>query len=376
MSDKTFDTLVVGGGIIGLSIAYECARHGMCTVLLERSELGRESAAAAGIVPAGHDTSTRPAYERLLGLGSELYPELSQRLCKETTIDNGYQRCGGLELARNASEAEELRWESEQWTAQGINWRRLTTEQVGKLEPSVTTDLEAAYELPETARLDPSRHLQALAAACRHHGAHLVANAGDCELVVDGQRVVGAQARDGKTFHAETTVVAAGSWTRTALAGLDVDIHVRPVRGQIALLAPEQHVVRRIVMWGRKYLVPKEDGGVIVGSTEDEAGFQKHCTVEGISGLLAGAMVMAPSLARARFASHWAGLRPASADGLPWLGPVPGYTGILVAAGHYRLGLQMAPATARVVFELVSAAPPCLPIDDFRLDRPSTAPQP
>ena len=371
MFEKPSDVVVVGGGVIGLSVAYACARDGLRVTLLERGGLGQEASwAGAGILPPGHHASARSPYAALLGMSSEMYAELSDELRERTGIDNGYRRCGGLEIGFDDEDAHALRSAAGHHAKQGVLWQELTPGEARELEPALLGPFQVAYHVPGMAQLRNPRHLKALAAVCAQHAAQLVTGAAVAGFEVEQDRVVGVRTSAGRCA-AETTVVTAGAWSGGLLESLGVTLPVRPIRGQIALLATDTPQIQRVVMMGKRYLVPRPDGRVLAGSTEEDVGFDKRPTCDGIRGLLDMAAEIAPVLAQARIERTWAGLRPGSADSRPYIGPVPGYRGILVATGHFRSGLQLAPATGLLVRQLIAGDPPAVPLDAFRIDRPA-----
>jgi glycine oxidase len=173
---------------------------------------------------------------------------------------------------------------------------------------------------------------------------------------------------------ADQFLVAAGAWTDTLLDQVGWCPGVHPVRGQIALLNTSRPLFRRILLDGARYLVPRPDGRVLVGSTEEDAGFDKRTTAGAIADLLALAGSLVPALAEAHVERCWAGLRPGSPDGLPFLGPVPGIDNLLVAAGHFRAGIQLSPGTGLVMKDLLLGRKPGVSLEPFRLDRKTASP--
>jgi glycine oxidase len=371
MSEKSSDVLIVGGGVIGLSIAYYCARDGLSVTVLERGALGRESSwAGAGIIPAGRGDTARSAYAKLLGTSSEMWPRLSADLREETGTDNGYLRSGGFEIGFDQADSHALRSAAGHYAKEGVTWRELSPAAVRDIEPALTGPFVVAYHIPEMAQVRNPRHLKALAAACARRGVRLVTGAQVIGFDRDGDRVLGARTLD-TTFAAGTTVVTAGAWSGGVLDTLGVTLPVKPIRGQIALIAsdPGAPGLRRIVMMGREYLVPRCDGRVLVGSTEEDVGFDCRPTPAGIRGLLEMAIAIAPSLGSATLERTWAGLRPGSPDSKPFIGPAPGVRSLFVAAGHYRAGLQLSPITGLVIKQLIVGEPPAVPLDACRIDR-------
>ena len=165
-------------------------------------------------------------------------------------------------------------------------------------------------------------------------------------------------------------VVAAGPWSAALLEGVGVTVATPPIKGEIVLLRGDRRLLTRIVEHGKNYLVPRDDGRILVGATEEEAGFDTRSTPAGVRALLGEALELCPILAEAEVERSWAGLRPGSIDTRPYLGIAPGYDNLIVATGHKRAGLQLAPATAEVIADLVLGRPPRIDLSSFRIDRP------
>ena len=185
---------------------------------------------------------------------------------------------------------------------------------------------------------------------------------------------VDAVQTDQEPLSAGQFLVTAGAWTDRLLQPMGRPLGVRPVRGQIALLQTDEVRSRPILLMGKRYLVPRGDGLVLVGATEEAAGFDARPTASAIAGLLDFAAELVPALAGAALVRCWAGLRPGSPDGLPFLGVVPDYDNLYVAAGHFRAGIQLSPATGRAMTDLLLGRKPFVPLEAFRLDRPPAPP--
>jgi glycine oxidase len=180
--------------------------------------------------------------------------------------------------------------------------------------------------------------------------------------------VTGVRTLNG-SLRAERFLLASGAWTEALLEQVGWRPGIRPIRGQIALLNSRAPLFRRILLWGARYLVPRPDGRVLIGSTEEDAGFDKRTTAGAVSELLSLACDLVPGLSEAHLERCWAGLRPGSPDGLPFLGRVPGLDNLFVAAGHFRAGLQLSPATGLVMHELLLGRATTVALEPFRLDR-------
>ena len=360
------DVLVLGGGAIGLSCAWFLAREGVRVEVVDKGDLGQEASwAGAGILPPGNPVRARHPLDRLRAHSAALFPDLSAELRERTGIDNGYLRCGGLELVGPESDVG-----SEEWAGEGVACERLDGQQLRRLEPALAEGLGRAYHLPDLAQLRNPRHLKALAADCASRGVRLSPGCPVHAFECQGSKVVAAHTATGRR-PAGRFLLAAGAWSDALLAPLGWRPGIRPVRGQIVLLNTRTPLFRRVLLHGARYLVPRPDGRVLVGSTEEDAGFDKRTTAAAVADLLRLGVGLVPALAGAHLERAWAGLRPGSPDGLPFLGPVPGFDNLFVAAGHFRAGLQLSPATGVVMTELLLGRPTTVPLETFRLDRAS-----
>jgi glycine oxidase len=362
------DVLIVGGGVIGLTTAYFLARESVSVQVLDKGDFGQEASwAGAGILPPGSSQRPRAPFEQLRAHSAALFPTLSGELRERTGVDNGYLRCGGLVFAdtESASTAEE-------WRSEGIAFELVDGQRLRHLEPAVG-ELGAAYHLPDMAQVRNPRHIRALLAGCQCLGVHLQPGCPVSSLEMQGKRVTAVRTDRGP-LTAGQFLLAAGAWSEPLLQATGWQPGIHPVRGQIALINTRVPLFQRILLWGARYLVPRPDGRVLVGSTEEDAGFDKRTTTRAISDLLALACLLVPCLAEAHLERCWAGLRPGSPDGLPFLGAVPGFENLFVAAGHFRAGIQLSPATALVMRELLLSEPTTVPLESFRLDRAPSRP--
>lgn len=369
------DVLILGGGVIGLSLAYDLSNRGRkVTVLEQNAEVGRESSwAGAGILPDAVVRSTDSPLEQLAGHALVLHRQWAARLKQETGIDNGYRVCGGVHLAEDAATETALEAEIGDWRAQGLRIDTLDTANVAEIEPSLTDAVRSgrvrsAYYLPNEAQVRNPRHVQALFTACVQRGVELVCDAAVQDFRVQSGKVTEVVTSRG-SFSAGQIVLCGGAWTGRLAERLGLNVAVRPIRGQIALLHPAQPIVRRTIMSGRRYFVPRDDGRILVGSTEEDVGFDKSNTAAAIADLLHFAVTLVPQLRDAPLERTWAGLRPYSADGLPYLGEVPGLSNAFVAAGHYRWGLTLSTATAVCLAQRLCGEQPLVDLRAFRLDR-------
>lgn len=366
------DVLIIGGGAIGLSLAYELAGQGARVRVVDRGQLGQESSwAGAGIIPPGSADPQAHSLDQLAALGAKLHPEWSQQLRAETGIDNGYRPCGGLYLARDAATHKELESFRITWRTQGITFHTLTPGQLADVEPNLAPPL-AIDLLRDEAQLRNPRHVKALAIACQRRGVELSPGIEAGDFVASGTRITAVDTTGGK-IEAGQVCICGGAWSRLIASRLGVSLGVRPIRGQIVLLDRGATVLNHIINDGPRYLVPRDDGRVLVGSTEEDVGFEKRNTAEALRGLFEFAVSLVPQLGAARFERAWAGLRPASLDGLPYLGRVPRYDNAWLAAGHFRAGLSMSCSTAVVMAQAMLGKQPQIDLTPLRVDRERAA---
>lgn len=371
---RTYDGLMIGGGVIGLSLAYELAGHGWRVAVLERQAPGREASwAGAGILPPANRATARHPFDQLRGLSVELHASWAARLADETGIDTGYRKCGGIYVGRTFGEAASLHGWAGLLQEEQVRIQRLDDRELAECEPALAGALSerrvrTAYFLPDEAQLRNPWHLKALIAACQRRGVTLLADTEALDWRIEAGRVAAVETSTGPVT-ADRYCVTAGAWTQRLLARIGASAAVLPMRGQMLLFATDRPVCRRIVNDGPRYLVPREDGHLLVGSTEEEVGFDKRTTEAGLDDLRRFAFELVPALRDARLVDSWAGLRPASFDGLPYLGRVPGIANLFVAAGHFRSGLYLSPATAVVLGQLMRDRPPDVDLTPFSLLR-------
>lgn len=358
------DVLIIGGGVIGLTTAYELAREGVRVALVDRHEPGREASwAGAGILPpANYELATTP-FNQLLWLSRQLYTGLSYELGQLTGIDNGYRECGGVELASHVSPVT-----IQSWRDDSIEFERLCSTALRSKEPGLSANVEDGYFLPQMAQVRNPRHLKALLAACVSLGVDLLPGTAIRSWRRNGERIAAAVSERGE-LAADQFLIAGGAWSDELLAPLGIHLGIVPVRGQIVLFNPGRVLLKMIVMAGRDYLVPRDDGRILVGSTEEHAGFVKETTAEAIGELSRWAKSLVPALADAPMEAAWAGLRPGTRDDLPYLGQVPGTSNLYIAAGHFRSGLMLSPGTGWVMAQLMMNQWPEIDLAPFALDR-------
>jgi len=342
--------IVIGGGIIGSSIARELAGAGCRVTLLERDKVGSEaSSAAAGILcPQLEAESASPLLD--LGLDSlALFDDFVAALHRETGIDPELDTGGTLlpDMTRDDAQASEriFRWQS----GAQLPIERLSAREIAGLESQLSENILGGILFPKTRRVDPVALTRGLVLSARSRGVEIREGCPVVSLRFSGERVSGVVLASGQTLEADTTVLASGAWSSALVPG--VRVKVVPVRGQMLVLETHRAPRRHVLVTPRAYLVFRRDGTVLVGSTTELAGFKKGVAPKAMMKLIASALALDPTLESAEFAGAWSGLRPGTSDGLPLLGPVS--PGLVAATGHYRNGILLAPITAALITEWI-----------------------
>jgi len=371
---QKYDCIIVGAGAIGLSIAYELSRHQMRICVLDQAEPGKQTSwAAGGILPPADQRQAHDSIGRLRGLSHRLYPEWASDLRRETGIDVEYRVCGGLYLSRGAGETASLIAAVKQWRSDGINVEEVDSSDLGRLEPVLgdlaeSASVRRAYWLADEAQVRSPRLTKALIIACRARGVEVL---GDRRVVAfqrqDGEAVAVTTSQE--SLQAERFCVTAGAWTRQLMLPVNLSLELYPWRGQMALLSGEPGLLKCVVNEGPNYLVPRLDGRILAGSTVEEVGFDCTTTEEAIAELGRFVAELAPRLAELPVEATWAGLRPSTGDGLPFIGKVPGLRNVYLAAGHFRSGVHLAPGTAVIVSQMMRGEPCTVDPTEFRLER-------
>ena len=344
-------------------------REGVRPTVLDRREHGREASwAGAGLIPPPAESSLR---QPLLDLGSwsaRLYPPWSEWLRAETGIDIGYRRTGGVDVAWTDLENQELMAAAGRWKALGIAFERLPRGDFMRVEPALNPALKSVYFLPDRAQVRNPRLLRALMAAITQRGGRLVPRCSVEGFQLRGGRVTAVNTSEA-VLPCGTVIVAAGPWSGALLHPIGVHAPTTPFKGQIVLLQANRPLIGRIVEHGHNYLVPRDDHRILVGATEEDVGFNTTPTEHDTRALVDWAVRVCPVLTEAEVEATWAGLRPGSFDSKPYIGRALGFENVIVASGHKRAGLQLAPATAELVADLVLERQPRLDMTSFRLDR-------
>ena len=358
---RTADVVVVGGGVIGCAIARELGRRGVRTIVVERGEVGGEATRAAAGMVAPQAESTGPGPLLRLGIASRArYGAWTEALVGESGIDVEYRTDGIVYVALTAADARVLAARARWQRAAGLRVERLADPR--RLVPSLSPRVRMAFHFPDDHRVNNERLATALAVAARRAGAEVLERTPVAAVRARRGKVEGVDTGSGP-IDAPVVVNAAGAWA--GALGLPPGVSpppVFPVRGQILVLRGGVDTIPRPLYSRRGYAVPRVDGRVLAGSTLEDAGYEKRVTAGAAAGILAAACAMAPVVGGMTLETAYAGLRPATPDHRPIIGPAPGVAGLLYATGHYRSGILLAPITAEAIADLVVEGRTALPL--------------
>jgi len=365
------DVVIVGGGVMGSACAWELARRGRRVVVLERSVPGAEaSSAAAGILGAQLEAQSKGPLVTLARESRRLYPGWVRDLRRATDIDVGFRACGALEVTRTLAEARRVakRTAWQKPTPRLLDRRALT-----RREPALGPGMAAAVAFDADARVDPRALFRALHIAAARSGVEFRSGAYVRRVTTVNGRATGVMLDDGSVVAARDVIVAAGSWT-TLVEGLGIAPGaVVPARGQIVELETPEPLLTSVIVGPRAYLVPRDDGRVLVGSTMEFVGYRREVTAGAVRDLLDAAIELVPGLATAGVKQSWSSFRPYTQDQLPLIGGTP-TPHLWLASGHHRNGILLAPVTAAVVAALVLGKRPRIALGPFAPDRALSLP--
>lgn len=358
MTRTSHDVAIVGGGVIGMLVARELSDEGLTVALFERGPCGGEASwAGGGIVSPLYPWRYLDAVTALASRAQEAYPSLSAALLEETGIDPELEPCGLLMLDAE-DEAEALAWARRK----GRRMQSVDREFLQARQPALARAFRRGLWMPDVANVRNPRLVQALKRSLEQRGVVIREHheAGDVTRLhgaVDALWVRDSAGEEHRVV-ADHYVFCAGAWTGRLLRGIGQPIAVEPVRGQMLLFELPERILHEIVLHQGRYLIPRRDHHVLVGSTLEHTGFDKQTTRDALDSLRQSAERMLPALQGVPVKRQWSGLRPAAPGGVPFIGRLPGLDNAWVNAGHYRNGLVLAPASARLLADLMTDAQP------------------
>lgn len=369
------DAVIIGGGVIGLSIAREIKRAGVGCVVVERANLGHAAShAAAGMLAPQAEANERDAFFRLAHESRRMYPLFAAELREETGVDIELDETGTLYLAYTDEEVDELARRFAWQRAAGLAVERLSAAEALHRESHLSPAVRGALLFPEDGQVENRRLTHALAASCANRGVGLLTDTEVlrietiCESTAEAPGVCAVITSRGR-IATKLVIVAAGAWASKFCAPYSSGFTIEPVRGQMLCFQATPPIVRYVIYSPRAYLVPRHDGRLLVGATVEHAGFDTRVTAHGLRTLTEGALEISALIGDLPFREAWAGLRPRTTDGLPVIGRSTETHGVIFATGHYRNGILLAPITARLVRELIKSNITPESLQDFSPNR-------
>jgi glycine oxidase len=362
------DVLIVGGGVIGWSIAYYLSQAGCAVCLLDpRKQGGNASRVAAGLICPSPQLTKETPFTRIALASVRLFPSLRDELASASGIDIQLRTCGTLRIATSEEQAVHQKKRLPAQQKLGINLSWLEPEEVRNIEPAITVPLFGAVYGPEEGHIAGPRLMQAYRiAALRQNVRQEPVKA--LRLLVKGTRIAGVATRDGE-IKARHTILAGGAWTPEILQSLGYAVPIEPERGQLVVLDQVSQPPQHIIFGEQIYLAPKTKRTVIIGGMKDRAHFNEHPSAAGTSELLRKGLLISEHLAGANVKAIYAGVRPRTPDGLPLIGPLPGWEGVSIAAGHNSNGLLLSAITGQIIAALILHQPAPIEMQPYLPER-------
>jgi glycine oxidase len=365
--------LIVGGGVIGLSIAEYCLRRGLQPVVLDQGPFAKEASwAGAGYLDLRSASRVGGAFFHLCKKSYDLFPEWAGRLKKESGVDPELLDSGSLDLAFSEEEENAIRQMEANLKTFGLAGQWLTPAAALQEEPGLSPQLKSAFLFKHTRQVRPPRLTRALLGVLQKGGVELREVEPVEDFLAKGRQMRGVKTPKGM-LEADGVVIASGAWSGLLAGKLGMALESKPFRGQVVMFRTAKGTLRHILFTGLQkaftYLVPRLDGHIYVGSTLEDAGFDKSTTPEGMEKLRNGAAKALPGLSQKLIEDTWAGLRPGSLDGWPYLGRVPGWEGLYLACGHFTHGLLLSAATGLLISQVILGENPALELSPFAPDR-------
>ena len=358
------DVVIIGGGIIGLLTAYELVEAGATVTIVDQQSVARESSwAGGGILSPLYPWRYPEAVTELASWSQQHYAGLIRKLFDITGVDAEYQDSGLLVYSSNELDLA-VKWAENH----KISLEIVVLEKLNNIQPGIRNEDSPWIWMPAIAQVRNPKLLSALRAYLSLKDVKIFENEPISEIMVESGRIAGLVSKQGY-FPVDRCLLAAGAWSGGLLdfvGGLPIE----PVRGQIMLLKGNPGTVNRIVLKDSHYLIPRKDGRILVGSTLEYVGFDKSTTEQAREELIAAAEAIMPGItSKCEIETQWAGLRPGSPEGIPYIGEHPEVSGLFVSSGHFRNGFALAPATARLNADLILKREPVLDPDYYRIGR-------
>jgi glycine oxidase len=368
MTDATADVAIIGGGVVGCCIAYYLSKAGLNVTVIDREQPGGQAPMLlAGILaPSAEAGAPGPFYE--LGMASyQHFPSIAAEFRDELSIDIDLDQAGGIRVAWNEQSAGELK-QSERWERErGIDVTWLGGNDLRSLEPALSPIIEGGIYTALMSHVLTPRLVQGYIESASRRGATFLTGSPAYGLRRQGNRIVAVETPTG-AVSAGHIVVSAGAWGSLCQEWLGAPLPISPRKGQLMLVQPKPSQTRRpqrVIYDAHNYIVPKRDGTIVIGATEEDVDYDRRVTLEGLTFLAQVAARAMPSLAQAELRGAYAGFRPMPPDEMPIIGPAPGAENLIFATGHYRNGILLGPITGELVAQMVTGKPTTVELEPF-----------
>ena len=373
---STNDVHIVGGGIIGLTLAWRLASEGRNVTLIDRGLMGRGTSwAGAGILPPANFDNASDPIDSLRGLSHQLFSEWTLELESQTNLDPGLRKCGGWYLADSPGEKASMIGLSDYWAELQIEVNEVALSELAVREPALAQwskgeNAHGAWWVPDEFQLQTRNYIHCIKEACMYQGVRLREN---CQVTKVRESQSKPQIMIDNQWHtSDQLILCGGTWLGQFTENFGLEKSLIPVRGQILFLESREIDCRRIINVGHRYLACRGDGTILVGSCEEEVGFQLGTTEYVRQDLLAFAHNLIPELQNAQTLDFWSGLRPMTFDGFPMIGRIPHTVNTYIACGHFRSGLHLSTGTASVLTDLLQGRVPIINLEPFRVGKQIT----
>lgn len=363
MGNVSSEVIIIGGGIIGMLTARELHNAGVEVLVIERGPLGGESSwAGGGIISPLYPWRYSSAVNQLAEISKTIYPGLALQLQQESGVD-----CELLTSGLLFTDLQEQQQAKDWAKAWSVDVQTITdTKQIHEIEPQLSTTIDSGLWLPDIMQIRNPKLVKAMKGSFDALGFNYLEHTPVSELIIDSGVIKGVQTAN-DTFTAEKVIIASGAWSSGFIRN-EQNVAVEPVKGQMIMFKGEAGLVRRMVLSSGHYIIPRKDGHVLAGSTLEHTGFDKAITDEATVELRRTAVEIIPALDEMEIERQWAGLRPGTEQGIPYICQHPDIEGLYINAGHYRNGVVLGAASARLMAEMVQGQIPSIDPDPYALD--------
>ena len=357
------DVIIIGGGIIGMLTARALHAAGADVLVIERGPLGSESSwAGGGIISPLYPWRYSSAVSQLAEISKTLYPGLAHQLQQESGVDCELLTSGLL--FTNLLEQQQAQDWAKTWS---VDIQRITDkEQIHAIEPQLSATIDSGLWLPDIMQIRNPKLVKALKGSFDALGFNYLEHTPVTELIIDAGVIRGVRTAN-DTYTAEKVIIASGAWSSGFIRD-EKNVEVEPVKGQMIMFRGEPGLIRRMVLSSGHYIIPRKDGRVLAGSTLERTGFDKAITEEATKELRRAAVDIIPALDDMEIERQWAGLRPGTEQGIPYICSHPEIEGLYINAGHYRNGVVLGAASARLMAEMVLGQEPTIEMAPYALD--------